>query len=190
VGDGEGISARLSLAMPHARPQPAPHAPHELSEADQEALDEPFVQEYLHYEPPRPLPSRPPSRLLAPDSIELVVGSLWSTLTCGVGGLVWGTLAGSLASARARRPVWRSALITAGASAAFEGFLQLKAAILNRARTVGRPDAVAANPPAYTTLRGLAFATSADIGVSAAALLALVQPSRAPLSFGGWAVGR
>ena len=45
-------------------------------------------------------------------------------------------------------------------------------------------------PPAHGTLRALALTTAADIGGSCLLLYLLVQPARAPLAFGGWALGR
>ena len=48
----------------------------------------------------------------------------------------------------------------------------------------------AAPVPLYRTLSGLVSGVCADIALSSAVLLALVQPHRAPLTFGGWAIGR
>ena len=152
---------------------------------------EPFVAQYEGYAPPPSLPPRPPPHLLAPSEGELLAASLVSTLSCAAGGIVWGALAGALrSSARARRPVWRSALLTAAGAALFEALLQLKGTAHARVRTLGAPDAVAAAPPPYATLRGLAMATSADVALSSVALLAIIQPRRAPFAFGGWALGK
>ena len=71
----------------------------------------------------------------------------------------------------------------------FEALMRLKLAAFARARQRSGEE-----PPTtghqYGTLRGLAAATSADVAVSSLLLLALIQPHRAPLAFGGWALGR
>ena len=113
-----------------------------------------------------------------------------SILLCGVGGLLWGTLAGLTPARRGRTPVWRSSLLAAAGAAAFEGILALKAAAFARARLDGRPGETANAPPPCETLRGLALESSLSLALSAVALGAMVQPNRAPLAFGGWALAR
>ena len=161
----------------------------ELSQEERLEIDEPFVRTYREHVAP-PLPTRPPARAFAPSAEEQVALSILSVATCALGGVVWGAVAGALATARARRPVWRSALLTAAGAAFFETLMQTKLSLLARARARGVPEATSAIPPPYATLRALVLTTSVDLGMSCAALHALVQPSRVPLAFGGWLIGR
>ena len=152
-------------------------------------IEEPFVEEYMHYETP-PLPRLPPPHLFWPPAYEMLAGSVLDVFGCGFGGLLWGTLAGAMASARARRPMWRTALLTAGGAMLFEGLMQAKGLAFRKWRTLGRPDASPVSPPAHGNVLALALTTSADIGLSCTLLYLLVQPSRAPFAFGGWVAGR
>ena len=161
----------------------------ELSKEERLEIDEPFVRTYREHVAP-PLPTRPPQRAFAPGAEEQIALSILSVATCALGGVVWGAVAGALATARARRPVWRSALLTAAGAAFFETLMQTKLSLLARARARGVPEATSAIPPPYATLRALVLTTSVDLGMSCAALHALVQPSRVPLAFGGWLIGR
>ena len=161
----------------------------ELSQEERLEIDEPFVRTYREHVAP-PLPTRPPARAFAPSAEEQVALSILSVATCALGGVVWGAVAGALATARARRPVWRSALLTAAGAAFFETLMQTKLSLLARARARGVPEATSAIPPPYATLRALVLTTSVDLGMSCAALHALVQPNRVPLAFGGWLIGR
>jgi hypothetical protein len=161
----------------------------ELSTEERLEIDEPFVRTYREHVAP-PLPARPPQRAFAPSAEEQIALSILSVATCALGGVVWGAVAGALATARARRPVWRSALLTAAGAAFFETLMQTKLALLARARARGVPEATSAIPPPYATLRALVLTTSVDLGMSCAALHALVQPNRVPLAFGGWLIGR
>ena len=61
---------------------------------------------------------------------EIYIGNILSMLAATVGGLLWGMARGSLASARQRRPVYRSMLATAAGSIAFEGAMLLKSHLL------------------------------------------------------------
>lgn len=186
---------------------------------------EPFTRRYLQYSSP-PLPSRPPPRTLAPPDYEKLAATIASVMYCGLGGLLWGGLAGWAPSQRARRPVWRSALLSAAGAVLFEGAMQTKLAAFYRARALGAssgaaPQAVRSSSggafggggggpvqgwgggsggqrfgggvapvPLYGSLRGLVSGVSLDLALSSAILLAIVQPRRAPLAFGGWAIGR
>lgn len=161
----------------------------EMTEEERADLAEPFVAIYREHDAP-PLPPRPPLTAFAPPPAEQLALSLVSVGSCAVGGVVWGTLAGAVASARARRPVWRSAVLAAAGAALFEGLMQAKLAVLARWRVMGVPGASPSAPPPYATLRTLALTSSVDLGLSCAVLYALVQPGRAPLTFGGWVLGR
>lgn len=213
---------RLALAAESMQKTPA----EALSEEEKEAAHEPFTRAYLDYKPP-PLPSRPPPEALAEQlRLEEMANSIASVIYCAVGGLVWGGAVGALASVRARRPVWKSALITSAGASLFEGLMRLKMAGFERARggggggrggeggEGGRYGAAGASgadgeggalsfgddgarrivdvhgPPRYQSLRGFALLTSIDVSISTLLLLAIIQPSRAPTAFGGWALGR
>lgn len=163
----------------------------EVSVEDHGLMDEPFVADYWEHEAP-PLPVRPPLSLFAPQPHERLALSMLSVVCCAAGGLIWGAVAGAVASSRARRPIWRSALVTLGGAAGFEALMQAKQALLTRWRVKGLPDASAAvsAPPPYGTLRGLALTLSIDLSASCLLLHFLVQPNRAPFAFGGWVIGR
>jgi hypothetical protein len=202
---------RLAVAAEGIAKAPA----NTLSDDDKEAANEPFTRAYLDHEPP-PLPARPPPEALAEVlRIEEMANSIASVIYCAVGGLVWGGAVGALASARARRPMWKSALITSCGASLFEGLMRLKMAGLERARRAGgggrggggleaegtgargfgdddgaRRVVDVHGPPRYHTLRGFAFTSSADVAVSSLVLLAIIQPARAPMAFGGWTLGR
>lgn len=160
------------------------------------------MQSYLHYEAPK-LPPRPPAAALAPPAEEQLASSLASILFCGIGGVAWGAAAGMLRNNRARRPVWRSSLATMCGATLFEALMQLKLAAAYRVRAgpVSAPAPTALHPhrdgsagaapmPLYRSLRGFAGGVSLDIAISSGLLLGLIQPSRFPLAFGGWVLGR
>ena len=164
-----------------------------------------------------------------PHPFEEVAATLASTIYCGLGGLLWGCAAGAMARARAKHPIWRSALLTAAGAMAFEAIMRAKLAGYDQARRrsragQGRAGAAQAaldassgdgmnddsdrdgrlslftgdassfgplyGPPQYVTLRSFAFTTSLDLAASSLVLLAIIQPSRSPMAFGGWALGR
>lgn len=185
------------------------------AQGDGEAVEEwaePFNDQYLHYESP-PLPTRPPPDAISPRRLEQIITTVGSAAFCALGGLVWGTLAGAPTSARARRPIWRSAVGAAAGAVLFEALMNVKVsafARLRRARSAPIQGSMSGStgsgvssansssawagvspmPPPYSTVRGLAMATSIDVAVSSAILLAIIQPQRAPLAFGGWLLGR
>ena len=205
----ESAYARLAL---HRLAQTADSSNEtELSPDEIAERQEPFTHRYLHYTSPA-LPARPPPNALAPPDYERLASSLASVVFCGVGGAVWGGAAGMLLSNRARRPVWRSALVTMCGAVLLESLMQIKVAAFRSARaSMSSPPATSggggnsmsagatsverfgggpAPVPLYHSLRSLASGVSLDIAVSSSLLLGLIQPHRFPLAFGGWAIGR
>jgi hypothetical protein len=120
-------------------------------------------------------------------------------------------MAGATRTNRAKRSVGRSALLAAGGATLFELAMQAKLSLFRRARELGTAPpagstAVVAGAggssggerfgggggqsPLYRSLSSLVCATSIDLMVSSAVLVAVIQPRRFPLAFGGWALGR
>ena len=203
----------------------------EPSEEEVEAAHDAFTTVYVDHVPP-PLPARPPPSAVEDRlRFEEIANGIAATIYCSVGGLLWGCAAGALASARARRPVWKSAFVTCAGAASFEALMRLKLAGFERMRRGARGHAGAGasgegggsgggrgglggdhgsfgsygddsldgsrrlvldvyGPPRHETLRGFALMSSVDVAMSSAVLLAIIQPSRAPLAFGGWVLGR
>ena len=161
----------------------------ELTEEEVARRHEPFYDEYSDVELPA-CPVRPPTELAGTPRVELLARGLTSAAACAISGAVWGTLRGCLKSARARRPVWRSAVLTAAGAVAFEVAMQAKYSAVHRIRA-GRAAGglVPPSPPYRTTLR-LAGAAALDVAVSSQLLWLVVQPARAPFAFGGWLLGR
>lgn len=178
----------------------------EFSEDELAERQEPFTKQYLDYDSPT-LPARPPA--LVPFGYEEAITAAASTIYCAVGGLLWGCASGARASVRAKRAIWRSAAITMVGASALELLMRFKISGIDRARTLGKGGTAAAGTPSdmsplsfgvrfvsdsgpaqHGTLRGLALLTSLDVAISSAMVLAVIQPGRAPMAFGGWALGR
>mmetsp|Transcript_57637 Transcript_57637/g.95288 ORF Transcript_57637/g.95288 Transcript_57637/m.95288 type:complete len:504 (+) Transcript_57637:42-1553(+) len=155
-----------------------------MSEEELQEWEEPFFHEYLHCDIPSPPPLPPPEACLI-SSEEILIDQISAVSACTLGGVLWGAVRGSFRSARARRSVGRSVLMTAAGACCFETLLQCKAILRDRFRSSsGSP------PPLHKSIFSFTSLTALELIVSCQFLWLLIQPSRAPFTFGGWLSGR